>query len=665
VSAIDLEKLFYALNGNENSGEAAIHAPAYSTPAGTPYLNTPGVVVLAHPQVNMSGLAGFLDGFDSALNFSAYVDDPTQLPDGAQLCKVAGQTCYMSFGTKRTKNAQAKRYFDNLKSSGHGSVLEHANFSLLLYGISRSVTHELVRHRAGFAYCLAGDTLIYSEKIVNGRRDGPKKRRLDDLYAMTQTSHGRSRIKLLRLHCLDEQTRTFTTGKVKSIVYSGIKPVFTVMLADGKSITATKEHRFLTKDGWFPLEDVVGGLSVSSSGIAVYGKSDAEIMVNGHFMYKDADWLRKHYGEQALSQEEIAAIAGVSKHTIRTWVKKHGLQKPMGSWTIGVSPWNTGKRYQTGKKRKDCEEISARMKGEGNHQWKGGVTRRAITLRRDVKAVRPRAYMRDNYACRLCRKQGGKLTIHHILPVWARPDLVSDLDNLATLCRSCHLKVNGHEEEYIEIFGRKQEELNGVTRPSERKPWLTPKPVKIVSIVYAGEQMTYDIEMEGPNHNFVANGIITHNSQVSQRYVSGRVLRFVERPEYRSDEQLHAQFLQRIDHASEEYAALTNRLLEMQQSGASILSAEERTDLRKKVQQCARSVLPNETEAPIVVTANARAWRHFIEMRADAHAEIEIRELAVRIFLCLQRTDPVLFDDYTIEQLPDGTYTVKTPFKKV
>jgi thymidylate synthase (FAD) len=76
-------------------------------------------------------------------------------------------------------------------------------------------------------------------------------------------------------------------------------------------------------------------------------------------------------------------------------------------------------------------------------------------------------------------------------------------------------------------------------------------------------------------------------------------------------------------------------------------------------------VLPNETEAPIVVTANARAWRHFIEMRADAHAEIEIRELAVRIFLCLQRTDPVLFDDYTIEQLPDGTYTVKTPFKKV
>ncbi len=103
----------------------------------------------------------------------------------------------------------------------------------------------------------------------------------------------------------------------------------------------------------------------------------------------------------------------------------------------------------------------------------------------------------------------------------------------------------------------------------------------------------------------------------------------------------------------------------MQQAGTPILSAEAKTDLRKKVQQCARSVLPNETEAPIVVTGNARAWRHFIEMRASFHAEIEIRELAVRVFLCLQRTDPILFSDYTLEKLPDGTYTVRTEYEKV
>src|SRR5436305_919526 len=43
-------------------------------------------------------------------------------------------------------------YHDNIKKQGHGSVLEHANYTLLLEGVSRSLTHELVRHRAGFAY---------------------------------------------------------------------------------------------------------------------------------------------------------------------------------------------------------------------------------------------------------------------------------------------------------------------------------------------------------------------------------------------------------------------------------------------------------------------------------------------------------------------------------
>src|SRR3989440_12677748 len=306
MSAITPETLFYELNGSESSVFAAIQSPIHHSPSGVPYLVNPGVVVLARPEVRIAGLAGFLEGFDASLRFPEYLDDPIKLPDGAQLCKVAWQVCYMSFGQSRTFNEHAERYFNNLKSSGHGSVFEHATFSLLLYGISRSVTHEMVRHRAGFGF-----------------------------------------------------------------------------------------------------------------------------------------------------------------------------------------------------------------------------------------------------------------------------------------------------------------------------------------------------------------------SQLSQRYVSGRMLRFVERPEYQDDEDLHSQFLQRIERAASEYASLTNRLLEMQQAGVSILSAEARTDLRKKVQQTAHSVLPHEMEGAIVITGKARAWGHVIEMRASAHAETEIRELAVRIFLCLRLVDPVLFGDYRIEQLIDGTYTVKTEFEKV
>jgi thymidylate synthase (FAD) len=53
---------------------------------------------------------------------------------------------------KNPAKRDTREYLENIKKQGHGSVLEHANYSLLLEGVSRSLTHELVRHRAGFAY---------------------------------------------------------------------------------------------------------------------------------------------------------------------------------------------------------------------------------------------------------------------------------------------------------------------------------------------------------------------------------------------------------------------------------------------------------------------------------------------------------------------------------
>src|SRR6201987_6507916 len=49
-------------------------------------------------------------------------------------------------------NRSTAEYLENIKKQGHGSVLEHAVYVLLLEGISRSCSHELVRHRAGFGY---------------------------------------------------------------------------------------------------------------------------------------------------------------------------------------------------------------------------------------------------------------------------------------------------------------------------------------------------------------------------------------------------------------------------------------------------------------------------------------------------------------------------------
>jgi thymidylate synthase (FAD) len=114
VSIIDFETLFHQLNGSEDAGFTAIHSPVQHSPGNVPYLPRPGVALLARPNVHVEALTGFLGGFDPSLHFVEYLDDPTILPDGAQLCKVAGQVCYMSFGPKRTFNEHVERYFNNL-----------------------------------------------------------------------------------------------------------------------------------------------------------------------------------------------------------------------------------------------------------------------------------------------------------------------------------------------------------------------------------------------------------------------------------------------------------------------------------------------------------------------------------------------------------------------
>jgi thymidylate synthase (FAD) len=70
--------------------------------------------------------------------------------DGERLAEFAGRLCYMS--QHNPVGRETREYLDNIKKQGHGSVLEHANYSILIEGVSRSLTHELVRHRAGFAY---------------------------------------------------------------------------------------------------------------------------------------------------------------------------------------------------------------------------------------------------------------------------------------------------------------------------------------------------------------------------------------------------------------------------------------------------------------------------------------------------------------------------------
>src|SRR5579859_2644427 len=107
-----------------------------------PYITKAKVYLLGRQAVVEDELARFLN--DEGMVFT------TDTPVAAEvLNEVAGRVCYMSFGKGRKSNQE---YLENILSSKHGSVLEHAVWNLLITGVSRALTHELVRHRAGFGY---------------------------------------------------------------------------------------------------------------------------------------------------------------------------------------------------------------------------------------------------------------------------------------------------------------------------------------------------------------------------------------------------------------------------------------------------------------------------------------------------------------------------------
>lgn len=63
--------------------------------------------------------------------------------------EIAGRLCYQSFTKPRPGGNAA--YMERILSEGHGSILEHATIGFIIHGVSRSLTHELIRHKAGTA----------------------------------------------------------------------------------------------------------------------------------------------------------------------------------------------------------------------------------------------------------------------------------------------------------------------------------------------------------------------------------------------------------------------------------------------------------------------------------------------------------------------------------
>lgn len=71
----------------------------------------------------------------------------TDADGGEALAEFAGRACYQSWTKPNLATATNAGYIKHIIEVGHLSVLEHGSVTFYMTGISRSLTHELIRHR--------------------------------------------------------------------------------------------------------------------------------------------------------------------------------------------------------------------------------------------------------------------------------------------------------------------------------------------------------------------------------------------------------------------------------------------------------------------------------------------------------------------------------------
>ena len=119
---------------------------------------TPSVFLIARPSLDLEGLRGYLESAGGTHWFERRAGGDGEPANAAEhLVEFCGRVCYRSWEPGLNPNVTRVRhdqreYFENILASGHGSVLEHANYTFAFRDVSRVFTHELVRHRAGSAF---------------------------------------------------------------------------------------------------------------------------------------------------------------------------------------------------------------------------------------------------------------------------------------------------------------------------------------------------------------------------------------------------------------------------------------------------------------------------------------------------------------------------------
>lgn len=153
-------------------------------------------------------------------------------------------------------------------------------------------------------------------------------------------------------------------------------------------------------------------------------------------------------------------------------------------------------------------------------------------------------------------------------------------------------------------------------------------------------------------HQLVRHRVGFAFSQLSQQYHDERNANFVMPAHLEAFPEAKEAWIKAIAASKEAYASINALLLK---DGVSLSEDLDKKELNRAIRSAARSVLPNATETKIVVTANARALRHFFHVRGSIPGDIEMRLVAAELLRIVKSESPGIFFDFRIETLSDGS----------
>ncbi|HEJ7113753.1 TPA: FAD-dependent thymidylate synthase [Serratia marcescens] len=154
-------------------------------------------------------------------------------------------------------------------------------------------------------------------------------------------------------------------------------------------------------------------------------------------------------------------------------------------------------------------------------------------------------------------------------------------------------------------------------------------------------------------HQLVRHRIGFSYSQLSQQYHDESNASFVLPVEIKNNPELCEVWKRNIHNSVAMYKEIMGRVY-----ADDSINGHSKKEILRSLRSASRSILPNATETKIIVTANARAIRHFLIMRGGIDGDHEMRSISYEIYKIVSLDAPALFQDFKVVGLTDGSVKV-------